>query len=273
MQFDLDSFYRSAGDLTGQLDPAFQAVLTNRYLGDEADCLFSHTMELPDGRTLEGATDLRGTEEAHLGGYDITGKRVLEFGGGSGWLTSTMARHARELVTLDMPVGWEELSAPFAAISHANGLDGVRVTQERVRRGWWFVKAHTGHTGQMVYCDLHNPPSDLGRFDVSVLPSTLLQVPMPLLVIQAAARVTEHCIVVTEPVVSALPQDGEGLGPVALFAPNIGTGEPNHWWRHSAAALSRMLMVAGFGDLSLSVRVAEGSGIPLLTVTGRRPTD
>jgi hypothetical protein len=273
MQLDLDNFYRGTGDLTGQLAPEFQDALASRYRGEEAECLFSHTMEFADGQTLPGAADLRGTEDAHLGDYDITGKRVLEFGGGSGWLTSHMASRAGELVTLDMPVGWEELSAPFAAISNANGLNGVRETQERVRRGWWFVKHRTGHAGKMVYCDLHNPPSDLDRFEVSVLPSTLLQVPMPLLVVQAAARVTDRCIVITEPVVSTLPQDGEGLGPVALFAPNIGTGEPNHWWRHSAAALSRMLMVAGFGDVSLSVRIAERSAMPLLTVTGRRPAD
>jgi hypothetical protein len=273
MPIDLDAFYRGAGDLTGQLEPAFQDALRSHYLGNEADCLFYHTMELANGRVVEGGTDLRGTEDAHLGGCDLTDQRVLEFGGGSGWLTRYVADRARELVTLDMAVGREELSAPFAAISNARGLDGVRETQERIRRGWWFVKDHAGHAGKMAYCDLHNPPSDLGSFGVSVLPSTLLQVPVPLLVVQAAARVTEHAIVITEPVIAELPQDGEGLGPVALFAPNIGTEQPSHWWRHSAAALSRMLMVVGFGNVSLSVSVAERSGMPLLTVTGRRPVD
>ncbi|MCB8883363.1 hypothetical protein ACELLULO517_24155 [Acidisoma cellulosilytica] len=273
MHADLDSFYRGSGDLTGQLDLAFQEALANRYRGAEADCLFSHTLNLADGRSLQGATDLRGTEAAHLGDCDITGQRVLEFGGGSGWLTQYMASRAGELVTLDIPVGREELSAPLAAISNPHGLDGLRDIQERIRRGWWFVKDRAGHPGKMVYCDLHNPPSDLGRFEVSVLPSTLLQVPMPFLVVQAAARVTERCIVITEPVVATLSQDGNGLGPAALFAPNIGTGQPNHWWQHSAAALARMLMVAGFGDLSLSVSVAEHSAMPLLTVSGRRPSD
>jgi hypothetical protein len=273
MHLDLDAFYRDGGDLTGQLGPAFQEALANRYVGNEADCLFYHTMDLADGRTLKGAIDLRGTEDAHLGNSDISGKRVLEFGGASGWLTSYIARSAREVVTLDMPIGREELSAPFAAFSSANGLAGVRETQERIRRGWWLVKDHTGHLGKKVYGDLHNPPIDLGRFDVSVLPSTLMYVPVPLLVVQAAARVTEECIVITEPVISSLPQAGEGLGPVALFAPNIGTDQPGHWWRHSAAAISRMLMVAGFGNVSMSVRVAERSAIPLLTVTGRRPAD
>ncbi len=269
MSADADMSYSANTPVSGQLEAARQEELAVRYRARESDCLFSHTVVLPEGSIIQGGTDLRGTEEAHLGGCDVTGKRVLEFGGGSGWLTSYLAIRAREVVTLDMPPGREELSEPLAGFNGDAGLEALRAAQERVRKGWWLVKERTGHTGKMVYCDLQSPPGDLGTFDVAVMPSTLLHLPLPFMALRAAAQCTTECIAVTEPVVPDLQQEG----PMAVFAPNLGTGSPNHWWHHSAAAISRMLLVVGFGHASMSVMVAPHSSVPLLTVTGRKPGD
>ena len=47
---------------------------------DLSDLVWYHAIELPDGRVLPGAWDLRGHESAYLGGVDVAGKRVLELG-------------------------------------------------------------------------------------------------------------------------------------------------------------------------------------------------
>jgi len=75
-------------DYLGQLDPAFQASESGRHEdADLSDFVWYHAVELPDGQVLPGAWDLRGHEEAYLGGVDVAGKRVLELGPATGYLT------------------------------------------------------------------------------------------------------------------------------------------------------------------------------------------
>ena len=83
---------RPASRYEGQLEPEFQVELAAHYgWRTEDECTFSHTVQLPDGRVQEGAWDLRGLEDAVLGYCDLAGRRVLEYGPASGWLTAHIA--------------------------------------------------------------------------------------------------------------------------------------------------------------------------------------
>ena len=89
-------------DYLGQLDPAFQEALSKRREGaDLADLVWYHTSELPDGRILSGAWDLRGHEPDYLGGIDVRGARVLELGPATGYLTYYMERQGAEVVAFE----------------------------------------------------------------------------------------------------------------------------------------------------------------------------
>ena len=48
-----------------------------------------------------GAWDLRGHEAAYLGGVDVAGKRVLELGPATGYLTFYMERMGAEVVSFE----------------------------------------------------------------------------------------------------------------------------------------------------------------------------
>jgi hypothetical protein len=86
-------------DYLGQLDPDYQAALSKRREGaDLSDFVWYHAFELPDGRVLPGAWDLRGHETAYLGGVDVAGKRVLELGPATGYLSFYMERMGAEVV-------------------------------------------------------------------------------------------------------------------------------------------------------------------------------
>ena len=50
---------------------------------------------------LPGAWDLRGHEPAYLGGVDVAGKRVLELGPATGYLTFYMERMGAEVVSFE----------------------------------------------------------------------------------------------------------------------------------------------------------------------------
>ena len=54
------------------------------------DCLFYHTMDIPNHGTVQGEWDLRGREAAYLGHTSLQGKRVLEVGTASGHLCFAM---------------------------------------------------------------------------------------------------------------------------------------------------------------------------------------
>ena len=66
-------YYPPRGYL-GQLEPAHQEALSKLREGaDLSDFTWYHATELPDGRVLPGAWDLRGHEADYLGGVDLAG--------------------------------------------------------------------------------------------------------------------------------------------------------------------------------------------------------
>ena len=78
---------------------------------DPAACIFYHAMNLPGIGSVSGDWDLRDTMDEYLGHFDFQGKRCLDIGSASGYLTFEMERRgAREVVSVDLDVeGFESL--------------------------------------------------------------------------------------------------------------------------------------------------------------------
>ena len=72
------------------------------------DCLFYHTVDIPGHGVVRGQWDLRRQVDTYLGGYRFAGKRVLEIGPASGFLTCEMGRRGADVVALEVPddPGW-----------------------------------------------------------------------------------------------------------------------------------------------------------------------
>ena len=62
-----------------------------------SDCFFYHTMELPGIGVVEGQWDLRGRLDDYLGGVPLVGRRVLDVGSASGFLSFEMEKKAPKL--------------------------------------------------------------------------------------------------------------------------------------------------------------------------------
>jgi hypothetical protein len=67
---------------------------------DVADCYFYHTMELPSHGVINGEWDLRAGVHDYLGRVEFAGKRVLEIGPASGFLTFEMEKRGAGVVKL-----------------------------------------------------------------------------------------------------------------------------------------------------------------------------
>ena len=81
-----------------------------------ADCDFYHSMSIPGVGEIVGLWDLRETVDDYLGRIDFAGKRVLEIGPASGFLTIEMERRGADVVAVELPdgVGWDFVPFPEA---------------------------------------------------------------------------------------------------------------------------------------------------------------
>src|SRR5271165_1314532 len=72
---------------------------------DIKDCYFYHRMDIPGLEEVKSSWDLRGCIGPYLGDYDFKGKRVLDVGSASGFLTYSMEKAGAEVVSFDMATG------------------------------------------------------------------------------------------------------------------------------------------------------------------------
>jgi O-methyltransferase len=260
----------------GQLSPDFQRELAQRWDDVQLeDCFFYHSALLPDGSFVEGPWDLIDNEGAYLGGIDLAGRRVLEFGPATGWLTLWMCQQGAAVVIID--IGWD-LSTdliPLATFDLEETHRQQVAFASRVANSWWYLRQAYGHSAQAVYAPVYDLPKDLGRYDVSIFGSLLLHLRDPFMALAQAAAVTDDTMVV----VDQLQVPAEDIErPVLFWNPTHGAS-PNGWWLLSPGVIIDMLDVLGFPDARVTYHrqfyTPEGDSelaneVPMYTVVARR---
>ena len=234
---------------TGQLEEAFQAGLKHRFRNvRREECDFYHTMDFGQGDVVPGVWDLRGRERSYLGWVDVADQRVLEIGPASGYMTRYMEERGGDVVAFELPQGVASDILP--QVGHdleAHRRLGVAYI-ERVHNSWWYAHSKLGSRSKVVYGDIYSLPSDLGRFDVTVLASVLLHVASPFRALEQTAARTDRAVVVSEPV-REIPAD-QGR-PIMEFAPVDTSKTVVVWWQLTPGAIIRMLRVLGFLEFSV----------------------
>ncbi len=229
----------------GQLDPAFQASLSKwREGADLSDLVWYHAFELPDGRVLPGAWDLRGHETAYLGGVDVAGKRVLELGPATGYLTFYMERMGAEVVSFE--AGFD-VSIDMLPVKGRDDPEGkLRVMQDTIDRNhdaWWYLHRTLGSSAKFVQGSIYDMPADLGTFDITLVGAILLHLREPWGALSQAAQRTTETMIVTEPLQDDL-HDPESN--IMRFSPSAEHHVTN-WWSIYPGAVVSMLSRLGFG--------------------------
>lgn len=207
------------------------------------DCNWYHTFDLPDGTVIPGAWDLRGGEDAYLGGTELSGKRVLELGPASGYLTFHMERQGAEVVSFEggfdvsvdlLPVNGEELVHEKMKL--------MRETVDRVHNSWWFMHRQYGSAAKLVHGNIYDLPGDLGEFDIAVFGAIMLHLREPWGALAEAARRTRQRVVVTDLIQDrSAPLDSN----IMRFSP-LATHEISNWWSIYPGAVVSMLERLGF---------------------------
>jgi hypothetical protein len=104
------------------------------------DCLFYHVMEMPGVGEVGVAWDLRNGVDHYLGNVDFAGKRVLEIGPASGFLTMEMEKRGADVVAVELPdePGWDLVPYPASVTEPA--MARRREEMRKVKNAFWFQR-------------------------------------------------------------------------------------------------------------------------------------
>ena len=218
-----------------------------------ADCDFYHVMDLPGVGQVGGQWDLRGRVDQYLGGIELGGKRVLEIGPASGFLTMEMEKRGAQVVALEVPddPGWDYV--PYA--KPALDISVRRESMRRIKNAFWLTHRLHDLRATLCYGDATAIPASLGRFDTAVLAAVLLHTRSPLAIVESCSRVAEQ-VVITEIFHPAL----ENLGPVCTLNPTAKNASFDTWWNFSPAFFGQFLDVRGFSDQQVTRHFQRHAG-------------
>jgi SAM-dependent methyltransferase len=234
----------------GQLADDFQADMAKaRAFLQPEHCRFYHTVDLPSGRTIEGAWDLRGREREYLDGIELRNKRVLELGPSTGHLTFWMERQGAEVVSFD--AGWDV----SIDLLPAPGFETRKLRRDHAKivsdfsNSWWYLHRMYGSHAKVVYGDIYNLPGDIGEFDIATFGCICLHLRDPIRAMEEAARRKPNTIVVTD-----CWREGDDTLLDNIMRP-FPSGERSRWvvwWLISAGAVVEIMKILGYGDCEVT---------------------
>jgi SAM-dependent methyltransferase len=246
---------------------------TPRNIESAAECHFYHAMEIPGyGPVPNPLWDLRGSESQYLGDVELEGKRVLEIGPATGFLSFYMDAHGAEVVSVELSpdLSWD--AVPDSQTDLEAWAEERRAGMEGLRNAYWFAHERLNSSARVHYGNVYDLPDALGHFDLAVLGSVLLHVRDPLGVVQNCARLAD-ALVITEPHHPYIPDDR----PVMEWFAEPGSPTPDIWWRFSPNMIQRYVEAMGrtshtttFYETAAFVDGAKRPA-PMFTVVAWRP--
>ena len=260
-------------------------------VGDDADCYFYQTIELPELGIRHGEWDLRGGVDRYLGGLDVSERRVLELGTANGFLCFEMEQRGAEVVAFDLGENDEWDLVPYGGQVPRALRTERRALARRLHNAWWLAHRLTGSHARAVYGSVYEVPQAIGPVDVATFGSILLHLRDPFHALACTAPLVTDAIVVTEmlhvprrrsmagvlqPLRRFAPTIADRALPALVFLPDASNSSPTDtWWRLSPTLVTRFLDVLGFIDQRVSYhhqtyRHPTTRRIPMYTVVARR---
>lgn len=279
-----------------------------RHVSDISDCYFYHVMDLPGYGTVGNEWDLRGNEDAYLGGVSFSAKRVLELGTASGYLCRYMESKGADVIGFDLSheQSWEVV--PFAKFDTVSFRDQMKDHIRRLNNGWWLAHRVFESKAKVVYGNIYSIPDEIGPVDIATFGSILLHLRDPFHALYNALKLTRETVIVTE--AHPFQATDSGLGSVApldsyfetkllkdpitskeeifssggvfpgtlYFLPDPRINNPSAavtWWCFPPEVICRFLGVLGFEATFVTehCQLYQGKKTRLYTVVGKRTQD
>lgn len=206
------------------------------------ECKFYHSIDLPDHAPIEGDWDLRETIKDYLGNYNFAGKKVLDVGTASGFLTFSMEKQGADVTSFDMARDGEWDIVPHYRVQPRiqDLLKNRRLGLERVKKSYWYSHNRLNSKAKVYYGNVYDFPEELGQFDVVLFGMILSHLRDPFQALYSASRLSTDTVIVVN---QAMPSKD----PIGYFMPNAEDEKLLWaWWAFSEGCLRRMLGVLGF---------------------------
>ena len=234
---------------------------------DVANCYFYHTIELPGHGVVNGDWDLRAGVDNYLGKVEFAGKRVLEIGPASGFLTFEMEKRGAGVVSVEVTAehGWDFVPYPAARLQEI--FAPRQTVMQQLKHSYWFSHAALQSKARVHYGDVYNLPAALGEFDIAVMAAVLLHCRDPLRIVEQCGKRAKSLIIVDK-----FHPDLEGA-PVCRLAPTAENFLWHTWWHFSTQFFTQFLAVMGFTatETSTHQQYHRGKAHTLFTlVSGRK---
>jgi O-methyltransferase len=248
-----------------------------QHIDSVSDCNFYHTTDIPGIGVVEGQWDLRDGVYEYLGGYDFTGKRVLEIGPATGFLTFHIEKTASEIVAVELPMDrtfWN--SVPYEKMGLSRRRKDRWTDAEiqffehigRIRNGFWFCREQFDSSAKVYNGSSENLPDSLGEFDTALLSAILLHARSPVSILESCARLVRKTIIITEMFYPELGEDG-----VCALVPTADNDAWDTWWRFTPRFFTQFLEVLGFSEhqVTFHQQQADHHMHEMFTIVSSRP--
>jgi SAM-dependent methyltransferase len=182
--------------------------------------------------------------DAYVGHVDVRGKRVLDIGAASGFLTFEAERRGADVVSFDIGHGGQQRLLPFQQKryyrDHARWVAERTAHFEQWKNAYWLSHCLLNSRARAYYGDIHDLPPSLGRFEVVIVGSVLEHVNDQISALTSISRVTGETLVIATDLL-----DTEEC--VARFEPRASNPDQDYtWWTYSLGTYREVLGMLGF---------------------------
>jgi hypothetical protein len=238
---------------------------TPRDISGPEECVFYHTMDLPGFGVMKGSWDLRGRGDVYLGHVQFRGRRVLDVGTASGFLSFHIEKEGGDVVSYDLCEKYSYDVVPLFNTNYKRFQTECKDLIRKVTNAYWLAHKANNSKAKVAYGTIYNVPREIGMVDISVLGCILEHVRDPFLALQNVLRLTKNTVVIAEiypkPTIQRRVLNGLRLpfelldlfgGPNARFVPDSGKSQQGVWWSLWPQMLQRMIGVLGFENSTVT---------------------
>lgn len=208
------------------------------------ECTWYHTFDFPDGTLVRGRWDYRANVDDYLGRLDYSGKKVLELGPASGFLTRAMEKRGADVLCVDVDVnqGWDVV--PRFDRNYESYISERKKHIPRLWKSWWLSRKVFGGNARISYSGAESIGSLVGRerFDIGLVGSILVHFANPYVILSRLAELCET-IVITEAYTKRLDVKGRNL---IEFLPSASNNNLGSWWLLSESTVEQMMETLNF---------------------------
>jgi SAM-dependent methyltransferase len=215
-----------------------------RHVENLSDCIFYHSTNIPGYGTVVGQWDLRPGIEQYLGHFDFKGKRALDVGTASGFLTFHAERAGAEVISFDLSEGWPWDIVPFHGANLAEIDATRRAIMQRVNNGYWLCHRAFGSRAKAVYGTVYDIPLAIGPVDVAVYGSILLHLRDPFLALENGSRLAREAMIIAD--VCPLGSFGRFLRNPWFLPNHTHPDKFDTWWSLPPRLVQEYLAILGF---------------------------